>query len=244
MSFTSSGPRSGLSSARSYTSASGTSSGVTLSSVTSGSSVAASSFVSEQKSLGKKISLALPSGLPVYDAGIRQPGDVFFHVDGDVAGHTNMTATDTTAKVDSVDPDGVRKVPIDRDRHTALVFRFSDPAVAQSAALVAEDWVGRVNYSDAAKGFGVTFRALGAVFGSCKFGTGAEARLLKYRSRAHMTPKNVICSEMCVLAFQLSMPETHPGFIKLDAKHTLPSDLMKYFMGSGRTHWTLVARRG
>lgn len=243
MPFTSSGPRFGLSSAKSYTSVSGTSSGVAFGSSTSGSSFAGSSFASNQFALKGRISAKLTQGLPIYTTSIRKPGDVFFHVDDNYAGHTNMTAKDVSYKIDSVDPDGVRKVEILRDRHPALVFRFSDEAVARRAALLAEEWVGEVKYSDGAVGFGVTFRVLGAVFGSCKFGTGAQARLMKYRSRPNLTPKNVICSEMCVLAYQLSMKENDPGFIKLDAKHTLPSDLMKYFLGAGRSHWTLIAYR-
>jgi len=241
MSFTSSGPRSGLSSAKGYTSVSGTSSHVGLSSVTSGSSVGVSSFLSDNSRVGAQISASLRRGLPNYAAVGPLAGDVFFHVDGEVAGHTNMIGPDVSKKIDSVDPIGVREAPLDRDRHPALVYRFHDAGVAQRAARIAHDWVANVHYSDGAKGFGITFRVLGAVFGSCKFGTGAEARLIKYRARQGMAPKNVICSEMCVLAYQLAMRETDAGFPKLDAKHTLPKDLMKYFNGS--SHWTLIAYR-
>lgn len=241
MSFTSSGPRSGLSSAQAYTSASGTSSHTGLSSVTSGSSFAVSSFSSDMKRVGAQIAAHLRAGLPDYAAFGPQAGDVFFHVDGEAAGHTNMIAPDVTKKVDSVDPVGVREVPLNRDAHPALVFRFHDAAVAQRAARVAQDWVGTVRYSDGAKGFGITFRVLGAVFGSCKFGTGAQARLIKYRARQDLAPKNVICSEMCVLAYQLAMRESDAGFPRLDAKHTLPKDLMKYMQAS--PHWTLIAQR-
>lgn len=244
MSFTSSGPRSGVSSAKSVTSVSGTSPGIASASSTSGSSVSGSSLLSDLKSAGDIVANGLAAqGLPLYAENIRRMGDVFFHVDGGTVGHTNMVAQDVTQKIDSVDPDGVRRIPMDRDHHPALVFRFSDQSVAQRAALVAGDWVNNVNYSDASMGIGITFRALGAVFGSCKFGLGAQARLLKYRSRANLAPKNVICSEMCVLAYQLSMQENDACFIRLDAKHTLPSDLMKYFVGEGRAYWQLVAYR-
>ena len=85
---------------------------------------------------------------------------------------------------------------------------------------------------------------IGALLGTSSFGTGARARLLKYRSRPGQTPKNVICSEMCILAFQLSMAETDAGFIRLDAKHSTPLTLMKYMQAHPR-EWQLVAvKRG
>ena len=233
---------SALSSAKSYTSSIGaTSSAVSSGSSTSGSSSGLSSMLRDQARLGPQIAGALGAGLPNYDPAIRLPGDVFFHVDGDVAGHTNMMCNDTTNKVDSVDPDGVRVIPLARDRHTGLVFRFHRPAVAQQAALLAESWAGRVKYSDGALGMGVTFRVISAVFGSSNFGRGAHARLLKYQSRVGQAPKNVICSEMVILAFQLSMLETDADFIPMDAKHSLPSTLMKYFLGAGAAYWARVA---
>ena len=232
--------RSGLSSAKSYTSSSGTSSGVSSGISTSGSSSGVSSYVSAQSKHTKNF-LARVAGLPDYAPDMRRPGDVFFHSEDGEAGHTNMVAADTTKKIDSMDPDGVRRVPMTKDKHTGIVYRFHDPAVAQRAALLADSWVGQVNYSDFAVGSGITFRVLGAVFGSSNFGIGAQARLLKYRNRAGMAPKNVICSEMCILAYQLSMAETDNGFIKLDAKHSTPATLMKYFDGPGSAHWTRIA---
>lgn len=246
MSFTSSGAGSGLRSAKAYTSVSGTSSHVGVSSVTSGSSVGPSSTLSANHQLAPTIA-ARYSALPDYDPAMRRAGDVFFHIDTGTPGHTNMVARDTALKIDSVDSrrggGGVRSIPIENDHHFALVFRFFSREIALRAALIAEDWVGKVKYSDGASGSGVTFRAIGALFGSSKFGTGAQARLMKYRSRDGFTPKNVICSEMCVLAYQLAMREGSVGFPKLDAKHTLPTDLMKYFQGAGSDDWRVIARR-
>lgn len=232
----------GLSSARAYTSTSGaTTSAVSVGSFTSGSSSALSHELKVQGRLSASFA-ARVAGLPGYEAAMRKAGDVWFHVaDDGAAGHTNMTCSDNTKKVDSVDPDGVRTMPISKDRHRALVYRFHDENVARSAALLAESWAGAVKYSDGAGGSGITFRVLGAVFGSSNFGVGAQARLLKYRSRAGQAPKNVICSEMCILAFQLCMSESDAGFIKMDAKHSLPSTLMTYFDGPGAVHWRRIA---
>lgn len=238
----------GFSAARSYTSTSGaTSPAVSIGSVTSGSS----SAVSHERRVQERLSASFQArarGLPRYDEGQRKAGDIFFHLTDGGVGHTNMTAPDITFKVDSVDPGGVRKIEISRDRHPALVYRFYDERAGLAAALLAQDWAGSVKYSDAAGGSGLTFRVFGAVFGSSHFGTGARARLLKYSTRMREAgssvigaPKNVICSEMCILAYQLVMSERRAGFIMLDAKHSLPSTLMSYFDGPGSTHWKLMA---
>ncbi len=234
-----------LSSAKSYASTSGaTSPAVSIGSSTSGSSSSSSYELSSvQRTLSPEIQRFRNSGVPQYADNIRQPGDIFIHIRGDKAGHTNMVCQDVTQKVDSVDGGGVRTMPMTADRHPALVYRFSDAAVALRAALLAESWGNNVGYSDGpTAGIGITGRVLSALMGSSNFGIGAQARLLKYRSRNGMTPKNVICSEMCILAYQLSMQETDAGFIKLDAKHSIPSTLLKY-LKSNPTYWTLVAYR-
>lgn len=78
---------------------------------------------------------------------------------------------------------------------------------AQAAALLAEGWAQSVGYADAesVKVLGYPMRALGAGFGSSAFGKGAQGRLAKYAGRENKSPKNVICSEMCILAYQLPM---------------------------------------
>jgi hypothetical protein len=247
-----------MSSAKSYASTSGnTSVPVLSSSATSGSalssSVAGEFLINQDKAYGKFAPM-VQKGLPDYDPMMRYPGDIFFHINDGVVGHTNMTGPDITHKVDSVDSVGVRTMPLMSDKSAAIVFRFKHPAVAVRAAHVANDWAntyvanGRykkdgVGYSGGlTAGIGITGRVIGALMGSSKFGTGAQARLMKYRHRPGMAPKNVICSEMCILAFQLSMTEKDDGFIKLDAKHALPSNLCDYMLNNP-SHWELVAQR-
>jgi len=219
-----------------------------ISSATSGSGFSAMMYTQTKSS--QIIQQAMAAGLPNYEALERKAGDIFFHIDQNTAGHTNMIAPDVCFKLDSVDSgrneqghrqDGVRKVPLIKDIRPALVFRFNDSSIARRAALLAESWVGKVRYSDGARGTGFTFRSIGAALGSSYFGLGAMARLQKYRSREGMAPKNLICSEMCILAYQLSMAETDHGFIRLDAKHTLPATFMRYLDAS--PHWTRIAFR-
>lgn len=188
--------------------------------------------------------------LPPYDVATRQPGDIFIFYDpaSGTIGHCNMTAKDITFKIDSVQQQGVRRVPISNKR-TALVYRFSgggmgSQRIAQAAALLAEGWAQKVGYADgeSIKVMGYPMRALGAGFGSSEFGKGAQGRLAKYAGREDKSPKNVICSEMCILAYQLTMTsDRHPGFIKLDAKHSTPVKLVEYFEGPGNGHWKKVA---
>jgi len=244
------------SSAKSYASTSGnTSIPVLSSSATSGSATSSSAsgevFINQKKAYGKFASRL--AGLPDYDLMMRYPGDIFFHLNDGAIGHTNMTGPDITRKVDSVDGVGVRSMPLDNDNNAAIVFRFKHPGLACRAAHIAQDWANTyvagkyqndgVGYSGGpTAGIGITGRVIGALMGSSKFGTGAQARLFKYRHRPGMAPRHVICSEMCILAFQLSMTEADNGFIKLDAKHALPSNLCDYMLNNP-AHWTLVAKR-
>ncbi|WP_376092284.1 hypothetical protein ACE7GA_23355 [Roseomonas sp. CCTCC AB2023176] len=67
-----------------------------------------------------------------------------------------------------------------------------------------------------------------------KFGTGARARLDKYRERLgkdRQVLKNVFCSELVIVAYQLGLKvnEAHEGWIPLDGKHTLPGTLKRWF---------------
>ena len=54
----------------------------------------------------------------------------------------------------------------------------------------------------------------------------------------------MICSEMAILAYQLFVIEEDEskGFIKLDAKRTIPEELAVYLYKS--PHWELVGRGG
>ena len=140
----------------------------------------------------------------------------------------------------------------------ALFFRYNgDPLTAMGASDIAQNWSRgyrqpgvknfeetteqRVGFSDAPwKGY----RLLAAQLGSCDFGSDARARLEKYQGRAQLAPTNVICSEMAILAYQLFVIEEDEskGFIKLDAKRTIPEELAVYLYKS--PYWELVGRGG
>ena len=243
-----------LGSARAYTSTSG-STGAPIMSSASGSGSPLSSSVAHELVTKRHLAPELAQliqGKPAYGWAYRLPGDVFFHVVNAHIGHSNMLTSDPMMKVDSVDPVGVRRFPLERDRRPAIVFRFKNAKIAFRAAKIAEEWANTarmhgydqdgVGYSDHARGAGVTGRVIGALIGSGKFGTGAQARLMKYHNRTGMKPKNVICSEMVILAYQLAMAETDDGFIRLDAKYSLPSTLFRYFVANPND-WSVVAHR-
>ncbi|MBP2300482.1 hypothetical protein [Azospirillum picis] len=91
---------------------------------------------------------------------------------------------------------------------------------------------------------GAQYGAARAVFkswtGSSSYGKGARERLDKYRSRLRMNDtggtalsivKNVFCSELVILAYQLALNEDHAQFIRLDGMHSLPSTLKTYLTG-------------
>lgn len=140
----------------------------------------------------------------------------------------------------------------------AVFFRFKgDPLTAMGACDIANNWSRgyrppgdkdfeekteqRVGFSDAPwKGY----RLAVAELGSCTFGSGARRRLEKYQGRAQLAPTNVICSEMAILAYQLFVIEEDEskGFIKLDAKHSIPENLAVYLSAS--PYWDLVGRGG
>jgi hypothetical protein len=88
--------------------------------------------------------------------------------------------------------------------------------------------------------------------GSSTFGSGAQARLKKYRERLQLNDtaagkggktipivKHVFCSEFVILCYQLALGEDHPLFIKLDGLHTLPGGLKTYLDGKSDT-WRQV----
>ncbi|MFT8244427.1 hypothetical protein [Roseomonas sp. BN140053] len=228
-------------------------------SVTSASSAASGADLYRQREAGASALDAMRQpALPAYNLDNSRPGDVFFHIaSGKYIGHTNIASTDKTFKIDSVDPDGVRKVSMFSDSQPAIVFRFVDWHIAYNAAKLAEGWAPKgefrrgqpkpkkeVGYSGGAIGLGVTARVVGNLMGSSHFGTGAQGRLHKYAGRPDMKPKNVICSELCVLAYQLCLRENDAAFPRLDAKHTTPSVLFRYMtQGPGAAFWTMVGRR-
>ena len=88
-----------------------------------------------------------------------------------------------------------------------------------------------------------TYGAARAIFkswsGSSKFASGALERLKKYHTRMsnHQgVPKNMYCSELVVVAYELALHinQQHAAWIDLDGKHTLPSTLKGW----------MTARRG
>ena len=140
----------------------------------------------------------------------------------------------------------------------AIFFRFKgDPLTAIGACDIASSWSRghrqagvedfeetteqRVGFSDAPW---AEYRIIVASLGSSAFGSDARARLEKYRGRPQLAPKNVSCSEMAILVYQLFVVEEDEskGFIKLDAKHSLPAKLAVYLFES--PYWELVGRGG
>lgn len=81
--------------------------------------------------------------------------------------------------------------------------------------------------------------------GSSKFGADAFTRLMKYRERMTVgndsVLKNVYCSELVVVAYQLGtgIDKASSAWIDLDGKHTLPSTL-KTWLDRNATKWTCV----
>lgn len=180
----------------------------------------------------------------LYRPGFFRPGDLIFQMVQGEAGHVIMVAPDTTRFIHSVSPDGVCYCPVLPIE--VVVYRYEGPEhrdgrIGDRAALIAKDWVGNVKYAD--PGPGLPLRAALAGFGSSKFGRGAHERLMKYQSREETMfgfkvpgsgrPKNAICSELCILAYQLSTTERAPDFIKLDAKYATPVALLDYVSGHG-----------
>ncbi len=77
------------------------------------------------------------------------------------------------------------------------------------------------------------YRAVRLLIGNSAYGPGAAERLMKYRERIRSNKTKVIekitCSEAVILCFQLTFLEHGgPGFIKLDAAHSMPSTLAKW----------------
>jgi hypothetical protein len=84
--------------------------------------------------------------------------------------------------------------------------------------------------------------------GSSTFGSSAMKRLEKYRSRmttdqTEATIKNVYCSELVVVAYQigLDLDTSNQSWIDLDGKHTLPSTL-KTWLERSPTRWECVGK--
>jgi hypothetical protein len=209
----------------------------------------------------------LPDNLQriTYGQSQREAGDILFLMEGGLdgpVGHSYMIAPDTSKVVHSVAQLGVVTGTV-KMALRYLIFRYTGQdadEITQRAARLAREWAadeekddqghtnaGKVGYSNHhLPGGKIGFRTLGAVFGTSKFGKGAKGRLLKYEVRRmfeKLGPTNLICSEMCVLAYQMSCwDESHPAFIKLDAKHTTPATLCRHLLEDD--NWTLLGKHG
>jgi hypothetical protein len=201
----------------------------------------------------------LPSNLSQtnYFLTARRPGDIVFSLPkglDNVVGHSSLLAPDVTKIVHSVGHLGVIVSSL-QSTVMQLIFRYTGPEaidISLRAANLAREWAadvpldamshhnpGKVGYSAfhvPVVGYGT--RAIGAGFGTSKFGKGAQARLLKYETRRNagkVGPSNLICSEMCALAYQMACAnEKTTAFIKLDPKHTTPRHLVPVFAGCPR----------
>lgn len=99
-------------------------------------------------------------------------------------------------------------------------------ATAQSIQRVAEEIKGGAEY-------GCCRAVFKSWSGSSSFGSGALGRLKKYRERMQSDQgvlKNVYCSELVVVAYQLGVDidRKAAAWIDLDGKHSLPSTLKAY----------------
>ncbi|GAA4650023.1 hypothetical protein GCM10023116_23060 [Kistimonas scapharcae] len=197
---------------------------------------------------------------------IVETGDVLFYVtankkDGGMTiGHTLLAALSNSALVvHSLEESGVISSYLNLTKYS-ICFRFigdNSAVVSNQAVQMALSWSrGHYDYmgSDTFEDFSAkttqvvgyssarwqTYRGVASAFGTSTFGSGARARLSKYRSRTGNTPKNVICSEMVILAYQLSVDveDEQSGFINLDAKHSTPGTLASYLYHN--PHWQLV----
>ena len=189
-------------------------------------------------------------------------GDIGFYVEHSDDGsfkfeHTVIIGRSNNWLVHSNKVRGVYTSNLNKFRK-AVFFRFNGMSgVAEGASALAHHW-SRGHYHSGDSAFEETthqvvgfssahwkgFRAANAALGMSAFGPGARARLAKYRKRENIAPKNTICSEMVILAYQLivGIEEECYGFINLDAKHTLPATLALYL--NNNPYWSLIGRGG
>ncbi|MEH3106938.1 MAG: hypothetical protein PGN09_06510 [Sphingomonas fennica] len=201
--------------------------------------------VTGAKEIAREVNALAQYNSLTYNDADAEPGDVFFHVYSEAgATHGNMVSPDRTQKIDSVVGAGVRTIPMAADRHARIGFRLMDSIYAQNAALLLLSWVGQVGYSSGLGGMG---RQIHAGFGASNFGKGAVGRLHKYADRGTdgnlKAPKNSTCGELCILAYQLCIPENDPMFPKLDAKHSSPNRIVRYMLANPSV-WDYLGYRG
>jgi hypothetical protein len=123
----------------------------------------------------------------------------------------------------------------------AVVFRpNSKPDYAGAAAAIGAAMGGfmGVGYSGGALGME---RAARVPFHSAAFTNKTAARLTKYGHNGNK-PKNVICTEFCVVSYQLAIGDSaDPYFPQLDGKFLHPKELESYYLHHA-TFWDLVGK--
>jgi hypothetical protein len=123
----------------------------------------------------------------------------------------------------------------------AFCFRAKNLSEKESRKI---EWVAQ-EITNAAE-YGIARAVFKSWSGSSSFGSGALKRLEKYRTRMtnnQGTLTNVYCSELVVVAFQLGLDinTSHPSWIALDGKHTLPKTL-KTWLERAPTQWQCVGK--
>lgn len=164
---------------------------------------------------------------PDFTPGFLQAGDLVIHMENGAPGHMLIVHPDNKSLIDSRFPAGVGyndTFPFHYEIYR-LKPKGTDKGVSQTAAMIAKNWIGKVKYGDPIGKF--PLRQVLAGVGTSGFGKGAQGRLMKYEGRGNR-PTNVICSELCVLAYQMSALEGQYGFIRLDAKYATPPVVRNY----------------
>jgi hypothetical protein len=125
----------------------------------------------------------------------------------------------------------------------SLVYRPKNllPGMADRLEKVAKRFV---DYGTKTE-YGTARAWFGSWTGTGEYGDNAKVRVATYRERLalkgnHAIAKNVYCSELVILCYQLACEnDTSRHFIKLDAKHTLPKNLRAY-LDNDKTYWELA----
>lgn len=168
-------------------------------------------------------------------------GDIIITDSSNVVSHCGIVGEKDKvahAKTTGMQYDGVWSWPI-----KCRVYRPLNllPNMAARIELVAKRFVesgtSNADYGKARAFFGWT--------GSSTYGSDAKVRVATYRERLalkgnHVIAKNVFCSEMVVLVYQVAcLDDNARHFIKLDAKHTYPKDLRAY-LEENKAYWDYI----
>ena len=134
---------------------------------------------------------------------------------------------------------GVSSRTMNKFGDLAVVFRpTAKPVYGDAAGQLAVQMCGQVGYSSGVAGMG---RALRVPFHTAAYTNKTAARLLKYDNRGQR-PRNVICTELCVICYQLAIGNPHDPYLpRLDGKFLHPGELESYFLQNA-TYWSLVGK--